>query len=288
MRRRSKSLALLAVAFLGLAGTSASPGATAADEPDTTPPTVHLDEWAHYTVGSIVDARPFEDGSLYWSTTPTSAWQAGDASGICSQEVAWTGYDAHYDDPDDVLGYAQHIQVDPAARTFHTNEVVNMMDDARGTHRWVVRVTDCAGNKATSNIAAIRFGVLDDKARAIAYKGGWKRAAADGAVLDTLHTTRTRGASLSSRFSGGPVGLVARTGPDHGALQVWVDGRLAATVSAYAPARADGVVLWEGYYASGNHTIKVVNLATRGRPKASFDALLLCEGFVTNPGGCSS
>lgn len=288
MRRRSKSLPVLAAALLGLAAATSPSSFAADDQPDTTPPVVQLDQWAHFTRGTTVDVARL-DGGIYFSGTPRLAWQVADPSGICAQELAWQGYSEHWGEPDDVLGDAQHVALDPAARHFLTNESTNTFDEQRIPSRWVLRATDCAGNTGTSAVARVRFGALDDRSGAISYRGDWARVADSGTsgILDTLHRTGTRGARLVTRFAAhGPVALVVRKGPRNGRFQVWVDGVLVKSVASYRATARSGVVAWEGYFPEGTHRLRVVNLATRGHPRLEVDGLLLCQGPVTEPTSC--
>jgi hypothetical protein len=111
------------------------------------------------------------------------------------------------------------------------------------------------GSSATSE--------LDDTGSAFSYSGsGWVHTAGDsGRYNNTESYTNSSGAYFTATFTGTSVQWVTQDYPNHGFVNVYLDGTLVATnVDTYAPVEVDGVV---AYYASGlsntTHTLKVVD-----------------------------
>lgn len=292
---RHRSLALLTATLL-LALTSATlTGPALADPPpgpatrkDRTPPRVHLEPYAVPQVGDQVDAlysRPL--GGFYWWTTFEVSWSVRDRSGICEQEVGWSSYETFEWDVDPRTGGpTRYFPVPPTARTFAAG--THVFNYWRVWERFVVKVTDCAGNTAYSDVAQAEFGIHEDTHPAVTYDGPWTavHAARPSTFTDdTTHTTTARRASASITFPGDrPVSLVMTTGPDRGKAAVFVDGRYQGTVDAYAPEPRQRVVMWSDTFGPGTHTLRLVNRATPGRPRIDLDLVVVCT--ETDTGDC--
>jgi hypothetical protein len=68
---------------------------------------------------------------------------------------------------------------------------------------------------------------------------------------------------------------VARVGASFGRARVYVDGALAATVDLAQPASSRRIVFAKTWASSSTHTLRVVNLATHGRPTIDVDAFVV-------------
>ena len=107
---------------------------------------------------------------------------------------------------------------------------------------------------------------------------GWARTSCTCAIADSMLRTSTKNVSLSTMVnaSGGN-----ERGPDHGQGPRPRKGgdllrrRLATTIDTYASVNTNRVVMWsKSLSGTRNHTIKVVNLATSGRPRIDIDAYI--------------
>ncbi len=279
MGSRRTLASLVALASLGLSVPALATAAAAEEAPDTTPPTVSLDPYARLRVGSQVQTY-YEGGSLaVWNAGFYLSWQADDTSGICEQTLARQSYEHLGENPDDPIfpgGVTGYTTLDPAARTADVG--TDSFNHGRVAERFYVRVTDCAGNTTLSNVADLEFGTREDDAASIQYQRKWRIRHLDDYSGGTVHRSRSRGSSLTATFQGvGPIALVMSTGPDNGKADVYVDGILQTTVDTYAAEDRNRVVVWEGEYVAGTHTLRVVNRATRGRPHIDFDTLVICE-----------
>jgi hypothetical protein len=113
---------------------------------------------------------------------------------------------------------------------------------------------------------------------AITYAGGWTTRERSSALGDSVHRTKTRGATASFSFSGRAIGIIAPKGLDWGRFEVSIDGVKVATIDLKRSSeRARTLVFSRSWAATGAHTIVVRNLATSGRPAISLD------GFVVVP-----
>ena len=266
----------LAVAVVGLGGPAAASG-----EPDSQPPQVALDAYVHPKIGSQVHTTYDGRGRfVYWQGTFFLKWSAEDTgSGICGQSVAWHGYETLGGDEDPVLGENTVAEdVDPGARRWIVRNL-NRINHDRIPDRFVVRVRDCEGNEATSRVAGVAFGTREDRSSKIKYSGGWKTVRSPRLSGRTAHRTSSKDARFTTTFNGGgkPVALVMDKLPAGGKADVYVDGVRRTTVDT-AGHRRHRVVVWQGAFPTGEHTLRVVNRPRAGHRQITFDTLILGSG----------
>jgi hypothetical protein len=88
-----------------------------------------------------------------------------------------------------------------------------------------------------------------------------------------IRSTSAKGASVTYTFTGRGVSFVSRRGTTSGKASVYLDGHLVATVDLYSSSTTVRWVAWAKTNAtSAKHVLKIVNLATSGRPKLYIDA----------------
>lgn len=256
------------ISALGAATVLAGPAVAA---PDTTGPVVTLPTYSSYVVGSTVE-NPTDtgDGSYIFSAEGaqfSSRWTAHDASGICGYSVdqVWL--------IDGVEPMTPFYATTSTTGEVRYNE--NGWSSSSARTGFNVNATDCAGNTSTTFTRAVGPTVLADVGKTTV--GGWRQTFCACAIGSSTLNTSTRGASLSTQVAGAgkPVALVMAKGPARGKAAVYLDGVLVRTVDTYAPVNTNRVVVWSTtLVGSGTHTLKVVNLATSGRPRIDVDALL--------------
>ncbi|QIG44650.1 hypothetical protein G5V58_19355 [Nocardioides anomalus] len=128
---------------------------------------------------------------------------------------------------------------------------LTLRDLAAGTHRLT------AAARGDETPAAREFAVpLDDAA--LTPSGSWKRKATGAAYLGTCSQTRHRGAALSTYVTGArELALLVRTGSGYGALKVYLDGALLATVRTAGPVGSRAVRI--GHFAAPRSgTVRIV------------------------------
>ena len=106
--------------------------------------------------------------------------------------------------------------------------------------------------------------VLNDDNPAIRYRGTWQHSVGRryGDIGGDVHATEAAGASAELAFTGTGIELISEKNADHGAMEVYVDGKLrhTADLSLRNFPRLSQVVVYRSYgLALGRHTIKVVN-----------------------------
>ncbi len=69
---------------------------------------------------------------------------------------------------------------------------------------------------------------------------------------------------------------------------MYVDGVLRKTVDTHATTTRHRVVVWQGLFRSGQHTLRVVNRATAGHPRIDLDTLTTCSAPVVVDDDCWS
>ena len=144
-------------------------------------------------------------------------------------------------------------------------------------YRFRVRATDKAGNVgAWVYTPTLRPKAYDDTSSIARWSGPWARASTAGAFGGGVHAASMLGAGVTFAFTGQSVGLLAPRGAAYGFAQVYVDGKLAATLDLSAAAMAPNRVAWRTSWASaGAHTVRVRVLGTAGHPSTAIDGLVV-------------
>jgi hypothetical protein len=156
------------------------------------------------------------------------------------------------------------------------------------TRKWVVgnigatyyfrtRASDAAGN--WGEWSDIRSATVPYNETSGRFSGAWGSLRSSSYWLTSLRTTRARGASSSFTFRGGTsVGLVLTKGPGRGRAAIYVDGRYVKTIDTWASSgKARSYFAAKSLTGSGLHTIRVVNLATPGRPRLDLDGFAVAR-----------
>jgi hypothetical protein len=142
------------------------------------------------------------------------------------------------------------------------------------TQRFRVQATDGVGNTTPWTYGpTFRVAMNEDTNAVNKYGGTWSTISTAAASGGTLRSTTQSGAYVTETFTGVGIAWIAYRGPTRGKARVYVDGVLLATVDLYsATAHGKAVVYAKAWTTAGTHTIKVVNLATSGRPRIDLDA----------------
>ena len=146
-------------------------------------------------------------------------------------------------------------------------------------HRYALRLRarDAAGNWSPwVSAPATSVGVVQDTSRSLRRSGTWRRALSSVASGGSTIYTATAGSSLSLAFTGRGIAVVAPKSTTRGRFAVWLDGVRVAIVDEHASSLlARRVVYARAGLADAPHTIRLVALATAGRPRVDVDALLV-------------
>ena len=239
---------------------------------DSTGPSLTVPARSAYVIGQIADDPLLVDGELWYADRGAYrqfTWKASDPSGICRYTV---------DEFHNVEGwyYATERYTTHATTGTYTykNDDYENSDDM-GEIR--VNAYDCAGNRTSVIRPTNYIGIERDYGPTVPAQ--WSRTSCVCAIGDSMLRTSTKNASLSTVVNGQGrkehVALVMAKGPARGKAAIYFDGNLATTVDTYAEKNTNRVVMWDRELTgTGNHTVKVVNLATPGRPRIDIDAYL--------------
>ena len=256
-------------ALLGLAA-ALSLVAPPAQAADTSAPSLSVPVVSSFVVGQVIDdVYDVEgDGNLSFADGGAKRqykWTADDASGICRYSVdelyieGWT---------EGAVDYSTHAT--SGQYTYHASEFEHS-GDLFGIR---VNAFDCAGNKASVERPVNGIHLLKDYGPTV--PSGWGRTSCTCALGDSMLRTSTYKASLSTVVNAAGrrirVALIMAKGPARGKAKVYYDGVYVKTIDTYASVNTNRVLMWDKTISgSSNHTIKVVNLATAGRPRIDID-----------------
>jgi hypothetical protein len=193
--------------------------------------------------------------------------------------VSWTASDATSGIADTTLELAVGTgsYTDQALTTATATSLQRTLDSNSSGYRFRDLATDASGNSSpfatgASNIVTLR----QETGTGITYAGSWATSSTSTALGGKLRLTSAKGASVTYTFTGRGVSFVVRKQSTAGKVAVYVDGGLAATLDLYSSATVVRYVAYVKMFpTSGKHTIKLVNLATSGRPR------LYVDGFGT-------
>jgi hypothetical protein len=142
------------------------------------------------------------------------------------------------------------------------------------SYRFEVRPRDRAGNVGAWRAGpTLRPSLVQQGNAAIAYGGAWRLGTSTGYSAGSDVFTIAAGARARYTFTGRGIAWVTTKGPDRGAVKVYVDGILVATVDTRAPTLGFRAVAFARTWStSGTHTLKLVAVGTAGRPRIDVDA----------------
>jgi hypothetical protein len=267
---RRRVIAPLTVVPALLGGLAGVPAVHAAA--DTTGPTLSVNRVSSYVLGQQTGDPFVEAGSLWFADRGAYrqfTWTSTDPSGICRYTV---------DESHAAEGWTYGAVNSPTHSTtgrytFFADEYENSddLDQIR------INAYDCAGNVTRATRPASYVHLERDLGPSV--PSGWAQTSCTCAIGDTMLRTSIRNVSLSTVVNGNGtnkhVALIMAKGPARGRAAIYFDGAYVTTVDSYASTNTNRVVMWDkGLLGSADHTIKVVNLATAGRPRIDVDAYL--------------
>ena len=140
------------------------------------------------------------------------------------------------------------------------------------TYRFKVAAVERSG--AISALRPPEETVVPHDDRAMNYDGDWGTPDAANRYRGATHRTNDRGATATMTARGTTIALIGDRGPNHGRFEVRIDDGAWHTVDAQAAdVRVRKVLFGRDGLGGGEHTIRVRNLATDGRPFLAIDAV---------------
>ncbi|MGZ4533282.1 MAG: hypothetical protein ACXVXP_13155 [Mycobacteriaceae bacterium] len=300
----TKSKALVAVAALAavllLPGGSASAGNVSSG-----PLTLTVKESPFFVKGTqetLFDYCGTDGGfQIYQGGTVQQAVSATSPYGIASWDIA-TSYS--YSEPSPWVHYAQSAP--PLLRYSRDNYDDGCGGGVHNGQGFIVRVTDKHGNVAElEEMASIHVPRWDNttaedpftsSAASFSFGAAWA-ASNPCSKCDngsTIYTTKagasavyTLNSSWSNPYSdpvASHLGLIMTKGPGHGAVKLYLDGVLKATVNTYSSTwKYRNYVYDFGPLTPGAHTVKLVNVGTPGRPRIDVQGMGQMVGITRVP-----
>jgi hypothetical protein len=133
------------------------------------------------------------------------------------------------------------------------------------------------GGKGPSAKAESRR-IVNERSKAIAYTGTWRRAHYGGYGGDTVAYAKSAGASATFSFTGRKVSWNGPTGPTRGQAKVYVDGKYVKTVNLYRRSfDARSTLFRTGWKATGKHTLTIVVVGTKGHAMVAIDDFVVVK-----------
>jgi Transglycosylase-like domain len=141
----------------------------------------------------------------------------------------------------------------------------------------VMRIYKAAGGQDTSPKAESRR-IANERSKAIAYTGTWRRAKHAGYGGDTVAYAKSAGASATFTFTGRKVTWNGPTGPTRGQAHVFVDGKYVTTVNTHRRSfDARSALFRTGWKTAGEHTLKIIVVGTKGHPMIAIDDFVVVK-----------
>ena len=256
--------------------------ASALSATDTTAPTLRTPIKSSFLVGSQVS--PDYDCSTtmsYLDLDETTKWSGSDDSGAVSYTVEqnFVGSEPYF-----LLEDSRLTSVQSQGSTYDGNCGGSGFSPSGIT----VYAQDPAGNTTDRFVAGGVVGVTQDdgttttryaRLAKLSFSPDWARSSCVCWSHSTTRKTTTAGAAATATLTVPPgeashLGLVMAEGPGRGKFRVYVDGVRHATVGTYAATSRPRVIVWQVALRAGTHKVRIVNLATPGRPRIDLDAVL--------------
>jgi len=230
------TLAVRVTQYTGKAATSAASTVVG----DTTAPTFPTKPYAGLRGGTVATT----------SAPMTLAWKAADNAPL--QQVQATA---------------------PSAATFAPTTTSWATAARPGVSTtFALKATDAAGNTGTAS--AVVSPVIVQESSATRY-GTWARRSSSSYLGGYSLSTSTRNASVTWTFTGRSVAWVVSRASGSGQAAVYLDGVKVATVDLRSSTTMYRNAIWARTWStSAKHTLKVVNLATSGRPVVTTDGIV--------------
>ena len=176
------------------------------------------------------------------------AWSQYDASGICSE----SGYVIAYDNNGNGNKIAQFYDIQTSVQ-FQSSTSANY-------YEVYVQAYDCSPNQNLGIAVDYYSGPTIVQEGAATYSPGWTTSNCACFSGGSDEHNAKAGASASYQFRGNGIGFVTEKASNRGTAQVYIDGKLKATVNNKISGSPINSVVGFAYYNNsyGTHTLKIV------------------------------
>jgi hypothetical protein len=279
----TKRVKATAVTLLALGGGLIPSSVEAAH--DTQPPVLSTPIKAQFVVGAHVDQfRDQAEGHAYYDVPMRLSWSATDN----------VDTELNYDVWEHPLG-AEPNRIGNFITATSLDVTASDYDGFFGgaalvIANWSIQAYDDADNSSERSVYGAQLLVTQDNGSqtfgsestdvSVKYLGNWATAVCTCFADRTTHHTSADGAAVvitvvvPTDEDLRRVALVMDTGPNRGRAKVKVDGALRKTIDTSRDTAMHKVVVWTGTMLPGKHRLRIVNLATAGRARIDFDAVI--------------
>jgi len=110
----------------------------------------------------------------------------------------------------------------------------------------------------------------------IVWRGTWQRVRSAIGSGEALVYSGVEGSDATFKFTGSSIELVGQRGPDQGWLEVFIDGRLEASVDAWSPTVEEPAPLFSVQWpVAAEHSIQLIVVASTERPRVDLDQVVI-------------
>ncbi|MEI7745312.1 MAG: hypothetical protein WCK58_16375 [Chloroflexota bacterium] len=191
--------------------------------------------------------------------------------------VAWTGSDTG---GSGIAGYVLSRSTDGGSTWTAVTTTVAISCattvPSTGSTRFKVVATDKAGNQTeATGIATV---ALVQQASGVVYAKTWSVQALAGFSGGSVKWSKVASATASYTFTGRGIAFVTTRAATRGKVRIYVDNVLQGTYDLKATATGYRTLAWQKSWAtSAKHTVRIVVLATAGRPRVDLDAFVVVK-----------
>jgi hypothetical protein len=253
---------------------------------DTEPPTLTTPIKAKFVIGTqLLEFTEGDQGDAFFDVPMMLKWRATDKIDPELNYDVWAHPQG--DEPNRIGNFI----TDSSFGVISSDYTGFFGGGALVTDNWSVQAYDDADNSVERSIYGAELLVAQDdntktaessmRGVRVEYKGVWATTSCACFAAGTTHRTKAKNAAvvITVRVPAAEdvrrVALVMDTAPQRGRARVKVDGKLKTTINTAAAVTAHRIVVWAGTLGVGKHEIRVVNLATPGRPRIDFDAVVI-------------
>jgi len=137
---------------------------------------------------------------------------------------------------------------------------------------WRLQAVDLAGNAIAAPVTRTTTLVAETKGKR---SGKWSKAAGGSHLGKAALASSAKNASLSWTFTARSVALLAMKSKTSGKMSVYVDGKKVGTVDLKSGTTAYRQAVWaKSWSSTKKHTVKIVVVGTKGRPKVTTDGII--------------
>jgi len=148
-----------------------------------------------------------------------------------------------------------------------------------GTTRFRVRATDKAGNTTSYATGGSRKGrLVQQSSSSVGYAGSWTLASSTKFSGGSVRYAKTGGRAAAYTFTGKSIAIVSTRSSVRGAVRIYLDGVLQATVDTYRSSAQYRSVIWQQSFSSSvTKRVRVVVVGTSERPRFDLDAFAVIK-----------